>query len=593
LTVWCSCAAVFSLHAVAAPDSDAEHLKLFVESKYPSAGQCRKCHPDQYREWSVSSHAYAELSPVFNAMQATINKMTSGTTGDFCVRCHTQVGMNQGANPFMSAMDRDVVSRQGVTCVVCHRLQNEYGKVSGRLALVTGDMLTPVYGPTGNAELKRVLSHAEDYNVSTNAHEPGRKIHADIKTLGALRTPTFCGACHDVTLFNGFRLEEAFSSFKNSPACHRGETCQDCHMGLTPGKKSGYAIGPAAVVGGVPTRPRRRANHMFVGPDYSIVHRGFFPHNEQAAALASMREWLAFDDRGGWGTDAFERTVTDNHKFPPRWQAPADRVAARSILDQQGALLAEAQKQRLILLRQGYKLGSLVVERANRKGLDFKIQVRSGTDGHDVPTGFDAERQTYLQVFVTNAAGQQVFASGDLDPNGDVRDHFSAYVQNGKLPRDPYLFSLQSPFLTSNTRGGEREQVLAVNYSLDPLPFVRPMPYAMNFTGRATGTRIQRRGIEALSFRWARYRVKGSQLTGAGPYRVRIRLFAAMVPANLVGAIQAAGFDYNLSPREVADAIHQGQSLLYDKEVTLWLDGAKPAIDLATLADVSPAYARQ
>jgi hypothetical protein len=582
-----------SAPAGTAVNADAEHARLFMESKYPSAGTCRKCHPEQYREWSVSPHAYAQLSPVFNAMQGTITKQTAGSNGDFCERCHTQVGMNLGESTFMSNMDRDPISRQGITCVACHRLENDYGKVSGRFALVTGDILTPVYGPTGDAELKRVLSLPDEYPVATNATMPGRKIHADIKKFAVLRTPGFCGTCHDVTLPNGFRLEEAFSSFKNSPACHRGETCQDCHMGLIPGKKSGYAEGPAAIVGGVPTKPRRRANHMFIGPDFSIVNRGFFPQNDKAAALATMREWLEFDDKAGWGTDKFEQDVAKDCKFPPRWTSAGDRSAARAILNEQGALLAEAQKQRLILLRQGYQLGDLVVERADAKGLAFKIQVKSGTDGHDVPTGFDAERISYLQVFITNSAGKLVFESGDLDPNGDVRDLFSSYVHDGKLPLDPYLFTLQSPFLTSNVRGGEREQVLAVNYSLDPLPFIRPMPFAVSFTGRATGSRIQRRGIEALASRWTKYRVKPAELTDPGPYRVRIRFLAGMVPVNLIGAIQGAGFDYNMSPREVADAVKNGQSLLYDKEITLRLDGTRPTIDLATLPESEATYARE
>jgi len=110
-----------------------------------------------------SAHAYAQLSPVFNAMQATITKLTDGSNGDFCIRCHTQVGMNLGESTYMSNMDRHPTSREGITCIVCHRLQNDYGKVSGRFALVTGDILTPVYGPTGDAELKRVLSQPDVY----------------------------------------------------------------------------------------------------------------------------------------------------------------------------------------------------------------------------------------------------------------------------------------------------------------------------------------------------------------------------------------------------------------------------------------------
>jgi hypothetical protein len=574
-----------------AVDADAEHAKLFVENKYPSAATCRTCHPGQYREWSVSAHAYAQLSPVFNAFQATVTKLTSGANGDFCIRCHDQVGMNLGESTYMRNEDRQPTSREGITCIVCHRLRNDYGKVSGRFALVTGSILTPVYGPTGDAELKRVLSEPDVYRVVTN-DVPGRKIHTDIVKFPALRTPAFCGTCHDVTLLNGFRLEEAFSSFKNSPAAHRGETCQDCHMGLIPGKKSGYAMEPAAIVGGVPTKPRRRTNHMFAGPDYSIVNRGFFPHNDKAAALATMSEWLTFDDAAGWGTDKFENNVPKDYKFPPRWTSVDDRYDARAILNDQYALLAEIKKQRVTILRQGYQLGDLVVDQANAKGLKFKIQVKSGTDGHDMPTGFDAERISYMQVFVTNSAGQLVFESGDLDPNGDVRDLHSSYVLEDKLPLDKYLFKLQSPFLTSNIRGGEREQVLAINYSLDPLPFIRPPTYSATFTGRATGARIQRRGIEALSCRWADYKVKAAKLTDPGPYKVRIRFLAGMVPVNLITEIKVSGFDYNMSPRQVADAVKNGQTLLYDKEVTLQLDGKKQTIDLSTIADAPTSYAQ-
>ncbi len=571
-------------------DAYAEHQKLFVENQYPAAATCRTCHPNHYREWSVSSHAYAQLSPVFNAMQATITKQTAGANGDFCIRCHTQVGMNLGEPTYMSNMDRNPTSREGITCIVCHRVANAYGKVSGRFAIVKGDITQPVYGPTGDAELKRVLALPDTYRVTTNRAEAGRKIHGDVHKFFQLNEPGFCGTCHDVTLMNGFRLEEAFSSFKNSPAAHRGESCQDCHMGLIPGKKSGYAEGPAAIVGGVPTKPRKLTNHMFAGPDYSIVHHGFFPHNDKAAALATMREWLTFDDKAGWGTDAFENNVPKDYKFPPRWTSADDRYDARAILNDQVKLLADLNKQRLTILRQGYQLGELVVQKAAPTGLKFKIEVKSGTDGHNVPSGFDAERISYMQVFVTDPNGKVVFKSGDLDPNGDVRDLHSSYVHNGQLPLDPYLFSLQSRFITRNARGGDHEQVLAVNYSPDPLPYVRPSTFAVNFTGRPDGARIQRRGLEELSDRWAAYAVKPAELTGSGPYKVRIRFLAGMVPINLVTEIKVAGFDYNMSPRQVADALRNGQSLLYDKELTIRLDGTKPKINLAELADCTVPY---
>ncbi len=63
-----------------------------------------------------------------------------------------------------------------------------------------------------------------------------------------------------------------------------------------------------------------------------------------------------------------------------------------------------------------------------------------------------------------------------------------------------------------------------------------------------------------------------------------------MVPVNLITEIKVAGFDYGMSPRQVADAIRDGQAVLYDKEVNLALDGTKPKINLAGLADTTEPY---
>ena len=44
-------------------DPATEHARLFKDSRFPVAAECATCHPEQYREWSVSQHAYAQMSP--------------------------------------------------------------------------------------------------------------------------------------------------------------------------------------------------------------------------------------------------------------------------------------------------------------------------------------------------------------------------------------------------------------------------------------------------------------------------------------------------------------------------------------------------
>lgn len=340
-------------------------------------------------------------------------------------------------------------------------------------------------------------------------------------------------------------------------------------MGVTPGVVSGYREAPAARVGGIDTIPRKRTNHMFIGPDYSIVHPGIFPHNAKAQALATIDEWIQFDYQAGWGTDEFEDTVADDYPFPERWAVIDDRYDARAILDDQFALLAEANDDRLKILRAGYKISAIEVGNADDSGIDFRVKVSNGTDGHGVPTGFDAERVVFLKVTVKDQAGKVLFQSGDFDPNGDLRDSHSLYVHNGDLPMDDQLFNLQSKFITRNVRGSEREQVLTVNYSATPLPFVRPSTLSTLLLGRPVGVRKQKENIRSGQHRWAEYHVDGELLTSAGPYTANIEMIAGMVPVNLVAEVSGVGFDYGMSAREVADQVVAGHSKLWEYEVPL------------------------
>ena len=193
----------------------------------------------------------------------------------------------------------------------------------------------------------------------------------------------------------------------------------------------------------------------------------------------------------------------------------------------------------------------------------------SGTDGHGVPTGFDAERIVFLHVSVQDRDGKTVFESGDRDPNGDLRDVHSFYVHNGEVPLDRQLFSLQSVFLTRNLRGTEREQILPINYSIDPLPFLRPEPRATGIYGRPRSARKRKAVILPNMHRWASYRVPLEQTGQNAPYTAQIELVAQMVPANLIHEISFMGFEYGMSARDVADAVVAGAQVVWRREVVL------------------------
>ncbi len=88
--------------------------------------------------------------------------------------------------------------------------------------------------------------------------------------------------------------------------------------------------------------------------------------------------------------------------------------------------------------------------------------------------------------------------------------------------------------------------------------------------------------------RTAKYSVHPRLLTGTGPYSVNVKFVAQMIPINLIPEISGVGFDYNLSPLEVAKRVvfgHRmspskkdkdrrgGALIIWDK--TLKLDGSR------------------
>ncbi len=542
-----------------------EHAALYKESDFPSALQCGVCHPKQFREWSVSQHAYAEVSVVFHAFQHSINAQFSGSNGDFCARCHSAVSSYLGESADSSTVQRHAISRESITCITCHRISNAYNKVSGRFALHPGEITQPVYGPFDDKELKRVIKDPK-YHVEADPKKVGLHIHADAVDFEPIKSSTFCGSCHDVTLFNGFRLEEAFSEYRTSPAAAAGTTCQDCHMGKVQGKVSGYDVGPAATINGVPTSPRPLTNHLFAGPDYPIIHPGIFPFDKKAQDLANVNEWTQFDYKAGWGTDAFEKHVPPGYKFPPHWQSVDDRYDAAKIVQDHFKLLKFHKEKRLEVLRNGYGIGAIGIEAASCAGLAFSVEVKNLTNGHNVPTGFTEERDVWLEVTVTDPWGRVIFKSGDRDPNGDLRDDHSEWVRAGRVPMDSQLLNLQAQVLTRNLRGSEQPVVIPIPFSQTALPLVRPSTFSSILLGRPGVARNQKRSIEPLGDRVGDYSVGGDRIAGPGVYHVSVRLMSQTVPVNLVLASQYVGFDYNMTPKEVVDKILEGAVAVVERK---------------------------
>src|ERR1051325_8097933 len=114
-----------------------EKLRAAIrQAVYPSATSCRPCHEQIYNEWRLSAHAYASISPMFHKFEQKINDLSQGTVGTFCLRCHASVGTAMGERRELALWERSDVSREGVTCITCHRINEQYGRFNGERRVV-------------------------------------------------------------------------------------------------------------------------------------------------------------------------------------------------------------------------------------------------------------------------------------------------------------------------------------------------------------------------------------------------------------------------------------------------------------------------
>ncbi|MEZ6134814.1 MAG: multiheme c-type cytochrome [Pirellulaceae bacterium] len=520
------------------PECEDPHAALYIDDCYPSAIKCAKCHQKIYDEWRVSAHAYAAVSPMFHKFEQAITQLSQGTVGTFCMRCHAPVAMQMGFPRHESMVDAPYVYREGVTCIACHRVAEAYGKVNGERRIEPGNLNDPVYGSIGGDGVARVIADKDHFKVKLDSHDkrPGQPIHRQGIKFEQLSHPGFCASCHQVDVHPGIALEVVWAQYRAGPACKKGISCQDCHMGLVPGKPLGYGVGAAAEISDKTIdNSRKHSNHMFFGPGNSIAHPGIFPHNEKALRWTAD-QWFRFDWRAGWGTDAFEKAIAAKQTyvtFPQEWDSVDERRDARKVLDENFKLLNIKKASAIAVMEAGGKIDGPFFDGPVVRGspMNFHYLVSNISEGHNMPSGsLGAQPQLWLNVVLTGPSGQHLWESGYLDRNGDLANQHSLEVTQGKIPADRQLFNLQTQFLITGVKGTDREMYLPINVDIDQLPFLRPGAQPITVLNHPPFIRMEAHSIPPLDSRKAKYSVPGELVNQPGTYRLSVRMRSRMEP---------------------------------------------------------------
>nr|MBA3501986.1 ammonia-forming cytochrome c nitrite reductase subunit c552 [Deltaproteobacteria bacterium] len=227
---------------------------------------CMECHPQHYKEWSGSMHAYAAEDPVFVAMNNRGQRETNGKLGTFCISCHAPMavalGLATGENFDPAALP---AAAKGVTCYFCHNVEN----------------VTDIH----NNPLKLAMDQTMRGGLKDPKGNPGHHSKYDAMMDSDRNESEMCGACHDINVPEaingvpgGVDVERTFKEWKTTifatdkrPTIHL--TCGQCHMKSSDGLVADFD--------GVVNRPNGVHEHTWPGIDQALTP---FPEMDVQAA---------------------------------------------------------------------------------------------------------------------------------------------------------------------------------------------------------------------------------------------------------------------------------------------------------------------
>jgi hypothetical protein len=260
---------------------------------------CKGCHPNHYREWSSSMHAYASVDPIFIAMNKRGQR--EANLGPFCVKCHAPMAVRE--NLTVDGLNLQQLPNQvkGVTCYFCHNAIGVGGEAHNNPLELADDT-------TMRASIRDPVKQSAHGAVYSKFHD---------RTLA--ESATMCGSCHDIQTPQGVHLERTFAEYKDSLFARSDltlatgfDTCQGCHM-------NGYR-GVAATVRGVMVKEREVHEHLWPAVDQALTD---FPEAsimklavEQCALPNGIRPFFVEADPNGVGAFNITLETLAGHAMP-------------------------------------------------------------------------------------------------------------------------------------------------------------------------------------------------------------------------------------------------------------------------------------
>ncbi len=148
---------------------------------------------------------------LFRKLYLLGSEETDGLIDEFCMRCHSPVGVYLKEIPPADGSKLSKIAKRGVFCDFCHTISG-YEKIGN-----------------GTYELSPGIVKLGPFEESES---PGHETaYSELHTKSE-----FCGICHNLYHpTNNIPLELTYTEWEEGPYAEEGIQCQDCHMRQSPG----------------------------------------------------------------------------------------------------------------------------------------------------------------------------------------------------------------------------------------------------------------------------------------------------------------------------------------------------------------------
>ncbi len=327
------------------------------------------CHEQIKKEWEVSAHRWSAMDAGFQKVQSVMAEQNGAESTRYCGGCHDPISLFSGTkNVFTDDLTGLIGYQEGISCVACHAIKET--DIAGNANYVMTQPDRYMYELREGEREKWIsdflIRAYPRHHVSTLQH-----------TL--FKSPEFCAACHkqfideEINQVGWVQLQNQYDNWRKSRWNHPGDPektveCRECHMPLQDSDDA--ASGDDLDYNRSPGDGKHRS-HRFLAANQFMPVALQLPGAEEQVSLT--RQWL--------------RGELEIPEIAHKWQAgpavPIEIIAPERV--QPG------------------------------DAIDIQVSITNNKVGHDFPTGPLDIIQAWVELVVTDEAGNVVFESGQRD----------------------------------------------------------------------------------------------------------------------------------------------------------------------------------